>query len=166
MRVWAVLTAGALVHVLVVGWAANRLARDDVPLQFDASGAVTHYGSQAQALALAVVPGVLMLAIGVGLVLLARHGPLRMVNIPHRAYWLDPRREPELRRMLADDIALVIASTLVFLALIPVWIVIGTQTDGAGLTPAVFGWPIGIYLVGTLTWSVWLSRRRYRPRPD
>lgn len=166
MRPWAALGASSVWYALATAWAATRLPPDGVPLQFDASGAENRVGARSEALTISVVPGVLVLGLGVGLVLLARYGPLTAMNIPHKSYWLTEEREPEVRRMLAADISLIMSATLVFLSLIPLWIVLGAEAGGDALSPLLFGAPIGAYVAGLLIWSVWFGRYRYRPRAE
>jgi hypothetical protein len=165
MRAWAALAIGGVLHAIVTAWAVSRLPPDGVPLQFGSDGTANRVGARSEVLMISAVPGVVVLGLGIGLVLLARYGPLRALNIPHRAYWLAEGRQPEVRRMLATDMALVMGATLVFLSLIPLWIVLGAEGGGDALSPLVFWVPIGTYVAAVLIWSVWLSRYRYRPRP-
>lgn len=134
-----------------------------VPLQVNAAGTANRVGSRSNALTIAAAPGIVVLGLGVGLVLLAQYGPLRAMNIPHRSYWLAEQREPEVRRMLAADIALIMSVTLVFLSLLPLGIVLAARD---GLSPLLVWLPIGAYVAVVLTWSGWLARYRYRPRPE
>jgi hypothetical protein len=166
MRAWVVLATSGVFYALVVTWAATQLPSDGVPLQFGTSGRINRVGTRGEALTPSIVLAVVMLGLGVGLVLLARYGPLRALNIPNKSYWLAADRAPEVRRMLADDMALTIGGTLVFLALIPVWAVLGARGGDDALPDVVVVVPIGAFIVGLLAWCVWLGRYRYRPRPD
>lgn len=164
MRPWVVLATSGGLYALVVAWAATQLPPDGIPLQFGAGGRVNRIGNRAEALTPSIVLAVVILALGVGLVLLARHGPLRALNIPNKEYWLAEGRAPEVRRMLADDMALTMAGVLVFLALIPVWAVLGARGGDDALPDVVVVAPVVALVVGLLVWTVWLARYRYRPR--
>lgn len=165
MRPWVTLVAGAVVYALSAVWAAGQLPAGGIPLHFDASGQADRFGDADDVITLWTWLGLGMLALGAAVTLLAQRGPLRFMNIPHRAYWTAPSRVATLRSMLAADVATVLGATLVFLALIPVWTVLGARSvDGSALDPLLIWLPIALYLVGILTWTIWFTRRRYRPR--
>lgn len=166
MRAWVLLAAGAVLYGLAAAWAVAHLPADGIPIHFTASGRPDRFGGRDQVVRLWVSLGAGMLALGVALVLLARRGPLRLMNVPHREYWTAARREPLLRRMLAVDSAAVMGATLVLLACIPVWTVLATRDPGGALPPLVLWLPVALYLGGLAAWTVWLVVRRYRPRPD
>lgn len=156
------MAAGAAVFAVAVAWEAAQLPSDGVPLHVNASGAVDRVGSRMEALLFSALPGVVVLGLGIGLVLLVRHGSLRAINIPHKPYWLAEQRLPQLRRMLAVDVAVSMSSTLLFVSLIPVLLV--ALAGGADLAPGVLWVPIGIYFAAVAAWAVWLARYRYRPQ--
>jgi hypothetical protein len=142
MRAWAALLASSSVlYALVTAWAATQLPPDGMPLHFDAGGTADRLGSRSEAMTTSAVLGVVMLGLGVGLVLLARYGPLRAMNIPHKPCWLAEYREPEVRRMRPGGMALIISAPLVFLSLIPLWTVLGAKAHGDALAPLLFGAP-------------------------
>ncbi len=80
----------AVVYALAVWWAAVRLPVDDVPLHFGASGLADAFGTRAEALAGHIGFGMLMVGLGVASIVLARRGPLRLVNMPYKDYWTAP----------------------------------------------------------------------------
>jgi Protein of unknown function (DUF1648) len=166
MRAWAALATNSILYALATAWAAIQLPAEGVPLHFNASGTADRLGSRSQALTIAVLPGLVVLGLTIGLMLLVRYGPLKMMNIPHKSYWLAEQRQTQARRMLTADLALVMSVTLVFLAQIPVWIALGARTGGAALSPLLILGPIVAYIAGLLIWSVWLVRYRYRPGPE
>lgn len=163
MRDWLALAVSALVYALSVNWAAGQLPANGVPLRFSAAGEITGVGSRGDALTVWVCLGLGMLALGAALVMLARRGPLRIMNIPHRSYWMARQRQPVVRRMISTDMAAIMSVTIVFLALLPLWTVEGTRATAAAVAPSLFWVPTTIYLAGLVSWSVWLPRRRYRP---
>ncbi|MFC4943537.1 DUF1648 domain-containing protein [Pseudonocardia sp. GCM10023141] len=163
MRPWGILFVGAAWYAAVAVWAAVRIPPGEVPVHFGIDGTADRFGSAGQALTLALLPGIIVLLLGVGLVLLVRRGPLRVLNIPHKDYWLTAAREPLLRRMLAVDVASLLCATLVFLSLIPVWIVEGAR-GGAGSSSPLVLLPVAVFVVAVPVWSVWLVRVRYRRR--
>jgi hypothetical protein len=142
MRAWAALASSSVLYALATAWAATQLPPDGVPLHFGA-GTANRLGSQNEAMTTSAVLGVVMLGVGVGLVLLARYGPLRAMNIPHKSYWLAEHREPEVRRMRPADMALIMSAPLVFLSLIPLWTALGAKAHSDAPAPLLFEAPIG-----------------------
>lgn len=102
-------------------------------------------------------------ALGVALVLLARHGPLRIMNIPHRSYRTTGDRQAVVRRMLSADMAAIMSVTLVFLALLPLWTVLESGPTDNAVEPTSFWVPTAISVVGVVSWAACLTRCRYRP---
>lgn len=166
MRDWAALAASALVYALSVNWAAGQLPATGVPLRFDVAGKIVRFGSRTDALTIWIWLGLGMLALGVALVVLARRGPLRIMNVPHRSYWMATQRQPAVRRMLSTDMAAVMSVTIVFLALLPLWTVQGSRATGNVVAPSLFLVPTAIYLVGLVSWAGWLTLRRYQPTSE
>jgi hypothetical protein len=166
MRDWAALAVSALVYALSVNWAAGQLPAAGVPLRFDAAGEIVRVGSRSDAVTIWIWLGVGMLALGVALVALARLGPLRIMNIPHRSYWMARQRQPAVRRMLSTDVAAIMSVTIVFLALLPLWTVQGSRATGNVVAPSLFWVPTAIYLACLVSWAVWLTLRRYRPASE
>lgn len=166
MRAWVALAAGAVLYTLVAVLSAAALPAEGVPLHFTASGQADRLGTRGAAVTTWAWLGAGMLGLAVLVILVARHGPLRLLNVPHRSYWTAEQREPTLRRMLAADAAAVMGLTLAFLAVIPLWTVLGTRTPDGAVAPHVFWVPVALYLAGLVAWTVWLTRSRYRPRPE
>jgi hypothetical protein len=166
VRAWLFLLVGGLLYAATVGWSAMTLPADGVPLHFAADGVADRVGPREEALTAMAVLGVLLLGLGVALVLLARHGPLTSFSFPRKAYWLAPQRRPAVRRMLATDVALVLGGTLAFLALLPVWTVIGAATPDNAVAPALIWVPLGCFCVGLLLWAVSFVRRFHRGDPE
>lgn len=165
MRPWLCLAAGASLLALSTAWAATRLPGGAVPLQFGRNGQVNRWGTRADVLAPPLLLGAVLLVLGIVLVLLAWYGPARSLNVPHRGYWLTPEREPVVRRMLAEDAALVVGVVLAFLALLPVWAVLGTEGGSDALPPVLILGPVAVLVLGVPAWGAWLVLRRYRPPP-
>jgi hypothetical protein len=88
---------------------------------------------------------------------------LTLLNFPHKAYWLATQRLPAVRRMLADDVALIMGGTLAFLAFVPIWTVLGAEAPDRTVAPVLFWVPLGCFGLALLGWAVCLARRRYCP---
>lgn len=163
MRTWGALTASTVLYAAAVVWAATRMPPDGIPLHFGATGTADRLGSRSAALTMMILLGVLVLGLGIGLVLLARRGPLTVVNIPHRSYWSAEHRQPELRRKLADDAAFVMSLTTVLLSLIPIATVLALTAQPVAAPPVLLWVSTAAYIAALLAWCVWLARHRYRP---
>jgi len=158
-RTWFLLTVLVLAGVLV--WSAFALP-DRVPVHFGLTGEADRFVSRTRAL---VELGLL----GAGLVLvflateaLARRGPLSLVNVPHKAHWTTPEREPELRSRLSTDVWVFGTMTVGLVAAVAVVIVL--VADQPDPTLGGRGWVlIGVYLAVVTTYSTFVITRRYRP---
>ncbi|WP_300009070.1 hypothetical protein [Pseudonocardia sp.] len=166
MLPWIALAVSGLVYAAAVWWSTLRLPADGVPRHFDATGAADAFGSRSDVVGGFVLIGAVMLGIGVAAVCLARWGSLRLVNVPHRAYWLQGGRTPRLRRMLATDLGLLLSATVAFLAVIPLATVFALRSEPAGIPPALLWGAVGAFAAAVIAWCVWLGRYRYHPARD
>lgn len=164
MRPWIGIGTGAIVYALVTFWAARRIPEDGVPTHFTEAGVADRFGSATEVVAVWAGLGLGMIVLAIAAVLLVRHGPLGIVNVPDKGYWTAPGRVRTLRRMLADDISLVMGATIIFVALVPVWMVLAARSPDGSVTPLTIWLPAALYLVGVASWTCWLVRGRYRPR--
>lgn len=166
MRAWLVVAASGAVYALSVLWSATQLPASGVPLHFGADGSADRFGSRAEALMSSIVVGALMLAITVAVVLVSRHGPLDLINVPHKNYWTAPERIQAFRRMLAWDIARFMSLTITLLSIIPIGMVFALRADPVGFSVVTIWLLLGPYLLGVALWAIWLARYRYRlPAP-
>lgn len=163
MRPWFALASGAALYALAVLWSGMQLPPEGVPRHFDAAGLADSFGSRSEALSSHIAFGGIMLGLGIGTVCLARWGPLRLVNIPHKNYWLRVDRRPVFRRMLANDLGIMMGCTLGFLGLIPLGSVFALQFDPVGLPGVVMWLAFAVYMIALFVWCGWLTMRRYKP---
>lgn len=163
MRPWFPLLAGAALYAAALLWAAAELPPDGVPLHFDASGTPTRFGARAEFLGLGALFGAIMFLVGAGVYLLVTRGPLTVVNVPHKDYWMHPDRVPRLRRMLAHDMGWTFGAMLAFLAVVPLSTVYATREQPPQLPVGPVWSVVGVLVVGIVGWCVWLTRYRYRP---
>lgn len=163
VRPWLALATSGVLYACAVVWSAARLPPDGVPLHFGADGAADRFGSRAELLTGHIVLGALMLGVGIGVVCLARWGPLSLMNVPHKDYWTSAERRPRFRRMLALDLALMMSAVIVFLGLVPVAGVAAVNADPAGLSPFALWSVVGLFVLALLLWCLWLAKYRYRP---
>lgn len=160
---WSSLTLFGL--VVAVGW---LLAPDEVPLHFGASGEATRSGSATSLATTFVVVGAATAVIVGGLARWMPRLPAVMINLPqrHHAWWTsDPDRLARLRRMLAGDLWVFGAVTIVFLS-----VVAAAAFAAAHDEPQVLGWEMPVALVAYLgfvgVWSWYLLRGRYAVPED
>ena len=163
VRAWLVVSASGAVYALSVLWSATQLPASGVPLHFGADGSADRFGSRAEALTASIVFGAVMLAITAAVVLLSRHAPLDLINVPHKNYWIAPERIQAFRRMLAWDIALFMSVTITLLSIIPIGTVLALRADPVGFSAVTMWLLLGLYLLGVALWAIWLARYRYRP---
>lgn len=160
-RRWFVASVVVLVAGVVV---AALVSSARVPLHWDASGDPDRFGSRAEAaLTVSLVGGALVVLFG-GLARWMPRVPLELVNLPARqkAWWTaTPERAAELRRRLADDVYVIGALTVGFVAVVALAGALAARRADQALGP-VFLLATGAYLVVVLGWCGWLVRRRYR----
>ncbi|NPC98102.1 DUF1648 domain-containing protein [Nocardioides sp. zg-DK7169] len=136
-----------------------------VPLHFAGSGEPDRWGSRTEALVtFGLVGAGLALLLGGSAALMDRL-PLRsgLVNLPHKEWWLaTPEREAEARSRLRADLYGLAAAVMVFLAGAVAVTVAAARSDDPSL-----GWPfmvgVGVFVVGVVLWTTWVSVVRYRP---
>jgi hypothetical protein len=162
MRAWTALVIAGLLYTAAVVWAAANLPDAGVPLHFGADGRADRFGSRAQALWAFGLLGAGLLALFAVMVLVARRVSPAVLNVPHKAYWIAPERQPRLRRMLAADAAGLGSATILLLAALVVLTTLAARADPARL-PEAFPIVLGAYLTGVVAWAVWSRTRRYRP---
>ena len=155
------LAAAAAGYTVLVVWQAFALP-DAVPGQLGAGGEVTRWGTRGEHVAMAVVTGAGMVLLCGALPTALGRLPRRLVNLPHKDYWLRPENWPRGRRMIADELGWVGAATLALVGFV-LWevgnVALGTPPPPWRL-PAV----LVTFVVGALVYSVTMSRRlRWRP---
>jgi hypothetical protein len=106
-----------------------------------------------------------MAALFLGLVALVRRASPELINVPHPGYWKRPEHLARLRELMAEDMWLLGAWTLLLVAGVQLLIV-----RAAGLPePRLDGWAVvvvGGYLVAVLGRVVWMGTRRYAVPPS
>ncbi|GAA1397173.1 hypothetical protein GCM10009613_49440 [Pseudonocardia kongjuensis] len=163
MRPWFPLLAGSVFYAAALLWAATELPPDGVPLHFDAGGTPTWFGTRTQFLGFGALFGLFMIGTGAGLYALVARGPLGAVSVPHKEYWMHPRRAGRLRRMLAEDMGRLFGAVVAFLALVPVAAVHATRVDPPRLPVGPVWVAVTVLVLGIVAWCVWQTRYRYRP---
>jgi hypothetical protein len=163
MRAWAVLAVGAIMYASSVVWAATRLPETGVPRHFTAHGIANRVGARGEAVHEWIWLGVMMLGLSVGVILIVRLGPLSLANLPYKSYWMTEQRQAILRGMLATDLAVVMCLTLLYLALIPQWVVSAARAVPKALPPVMVWGPFGLYLLLVVLWLGWRFLTSYRP---
>ena len=157
------MAAGTLVYLASVLWTTTQLPVDGVPLHFDASGTVDRFGTRDDAISAYSVLGGLVTLIAIGSLCLARWGPLTLVNTPHKEYWTTQERRSRFRRMMTDDLGLVMGILLAYLSTIPFATAWALRSDPPALPPHLLWIPLAALVIATIVWCVWLSRVRYDP---
>ncbi len=145
----------------LVAWSARALPAQ-VPVHFGLGGEADRFASRSQAVFEASVIGS-----GVALVfsltdLLVRRGPLSLVNVPHKAYWTTPEREPRLRQMIAHDTWVIGTLTMLLLIGVELQIVAVADQPDPRLGPWVWAM-VAAYLVAVAGYAIFMQVTRYRP---
>ena len=146
--------------VVTVGW---LLAPDEVPLHFGPSGEPTRTDSPAS---LATTFGVVGIAMAVnfgGLAQWLPRVPASLINLPRRqhAWWTaEPDRLARLRTMLAEDLLVFGAATLVFLSVLAAAMFVVAHGTEPRLGPAAVA-ALFAYLGFTAAHLWYLVRHRY-----
>ncbi|MFE0750471.1 DUF1648 domain-containing protein [Gordonia sp. NPDC058843] len=163
---WAFVIAAA---VFVSVWVAVAVAGPDrIAGHVDAAGEVTRWDSKWVVLAGLGAVGLLFVVIfGFSGALLARL-PARAINLPGRRrkeYWMRPAHRTEFNRLMAEDLELIGAATMVLLA----WLLAATTIFSATGETSMNGWafavPLVIYVVALVGYTVYIAAgARYRVR--
>jgi sterol desaturase/sphingolipid hydroxylase (fatty acid hydroxylase superfamily) len=154
----------ALVFTAAWLWSLGRLP-ERVPIHFGGSGEADTWSSRTAALWVFAGLGLGTAALFAGLVWFLGRIPAEHMDVPHPEYWKRPEHLGRLRRLVAEDVWWLGASTLLLLAVLLVLVVRAAGMDEPRLGP----WgpvAIGIYLLGVLARTAWVLTRRYAvPRP-
>jgi uncharacterized membrane protein len=152
-------TGVAVSYAVTWLWVEGRLPAR-VPTHFGAGGRVDTWSSRGAA---AVSLGVLGLGVTlafVALVALVQRVPRPFVNIPNADYWTRPEHRAQLRRLVADDLWLFGAWTLLLLVAVQLLILHAAQLA----QPSVQPWApvlLVVYLAGLAARGGWMYRGRY-----
>jgi len=165
IRAVAFLLVSAAVFAFAVLWAAAHLPVDGVAVHVDVHGEVNRYASRAEALRWFTSIGVVLGGLAVTCLAAVRLLPVRLVNIPHKEYWIEPRRVPRLRSMLSWDIAVVFSLPLLGMSYLPVEVTLLTR-DPAGHNQAWLPIVGGVTMLALFGHIAWMVVGRYRPGRD
>ena len=149
------------VFAVIVAWAARALP-DQVPVHFGPSGAADRVVIRSQAVLEMSLVGAGLAAVFSLTDLLVRRGPLSLVNVPHKAWWTTPEREPLLRRMIAQDLWIIATMTMLLVIAIELQVVLVADDPD----PQLGAWTwvmLAGYLVAVAGYVVWMQVKRYRP---
>jgi uncharacterized membrane protein len=154
-----VFLAGVALYALVWAWSWTRLP-ERVPTHFGIGGEPDDWSSRGTALWTTGLIGLGTALVFVGTVALVRRTRPDVVNVPHPDYWKRPDNLPRMRALVAEDLWLFGAWTLLLLTGIDWLIVRAATAEDPGLGP----WPmvlVGGYLAGVAARIAWMYRRRY-----
>jgi uncharacterized membrane protein len=141
------------------GWSLARLP-DRVPVHFGGGGEPDRWAGRAEALWTFGLLSLAMALLFAGLVALIARAPAELVNVPNPGYWKRTEHLPQLRRLVADDLWLIGAWTLLLLAAVQVLVVRAARLPD----PRLDGWAVavlGLYLLAVLGRVGWMLTRRY-----
>jgi hypothetical protein len=161
LRSWALLAASAITYAAAVAWAASRLPTTGVALHVGTEG-VNRVGSRLEAVGGFVTLGVVLCGLAVLVLACVALVPVRWLNIPHPEYWRSAQRAPQLRRMLAWDMAVLFSMPILFAACVPVDVAL-TTANPAGYPSWLFLVPLVLLLVGMAVRIAMIVTVRYRP---
>jgi hypothetical protein len=161
-RALLLIAACAAVYAIAAGWAGARLPENDVAMHVNAAGEVTKYSSRSGAVTMFVALGGVVFVLALGMIGLTRWSPVRHLSIPNKSYWTTSDRAPVVREMMLWDISVLFGTALVALSFIPVDISL-TTTNQEGTSAFWIVVPIGLWLVATAVYIIWMVTRRYRP---
>lgn len=165
IRALALLLVGGAVFAAAVTWAAAHLPMDGVAVHVDTHGTVNGYATRPQVIALFVTIGAVLAGLGVVMVAAVRWLPARLVSVPHKDYWSEPRRVPLLRSMLVWDVAVLFSLALVGMSYLPVEVTLLTH-DPAGHNQVWLPVVVGAMMLGLFAYIAWMVIGRYRPGAD
>lgn len=155
--------SSVLVYLVVLAWAALVLPDGPVPLHFGAEGAADRFGSRTEALVSLGLVGLGTAVLMRGITRLLESGRISFqhMNVPHKPYWSRPENQQRAREMMAEDMDLVAAMTMGFLAVVALIVVDAALGDG--VLAAWFWVALVGYLLLVTAWVVRMYRGRYRP---
>jgi hypothetical protein len=162
-RALLLVAASAAVYTIVACWAAAQLPTEDVAMQVNTAGEVNKAISRADAVGFFIGLGSFLVALAVAVLCLMRLIPPRMLNVPHREYWLAPDRAPTAREMAVWDTAVLFSLPLLALSFIPVTVAL-SSTDPKGTSALWIVVPVGLWIVAMIGYIVWMYTGKYRPR--
>jgi uncharacterized membrane protein len=138
---------------------------EQVPLHFDGTGDADRWGSRTEALVtMSLVGGLLVVLLG-GTAAFVDRLPVTMLNVPHKQWWTaSPEREARMRRMMATDLYVIGAATVLLVALAVLATLQAARTDAT--LGGLFVAGLVVYLVVVLGWTVWACTSRYLRRSD
>jgi uncharacterized membrane protein len=139
-------------------WSYGRLP-ERVPIHFGGSGDPDRWSSRAGALWTTALLGLGMVLLFAGLAWLLRRVPPQSIDVPSADFWRRPENVGRLRDLVAADVWLLAASTLVLLTAVQFLVV----RAAAMAEPRLDAWAVvvvALYLVGVVL-GVLLRLRRY-----
>lgn len=153
-----VVYAAGAVGVLAVG-------PETVAAHFGADGSVTRYDSALSQVLFMTLVVVGLVALMEATPLLARRGPIALINVPNREAWNTPERRAQLSRVLQEDVRLLTAGSVVLMTFV---LVMGAIAGAGATIPGwVFLLAVGAFLVLVMTVLVRMSTGgRYEPPVD
>ena len=163
---WAFVLATAVFASVWVAVAVAGPAR--IAGHLDAAGEVTRWDSKWVVLAGLGAVGLLFVVVfGFSGRLLARL-PARAINLPGRRrkdYWMRAENRPEFNRLMAEDLELIGAATMMLLA----WLLAATTVFSASGETSMNGWafavPLVVYVVASMGYATYIAvGARYRVR--
>ena len=150
------------VAAYAAAWLVAALTLPDrVPMHFDLTGEPDRWSGRGAALLTFGLLGVASVVLLGWLIRRVRRGDLRLVNVPHKQWWL-AHRPQELRSLLAHDLELIATATMGLLTVVLVAVVVGARSE----EPALPMWATvaaSAYAVGLLGWAAYATVVRYRP---
>ena len=156
-RVTWIVSAVLYLGVIVWGWLV--LPADGVAAHMSLSGEVTRYGSRAEFVGTNLGLALLMLGITPALSSAATRGDASMLNMPNKDYWLQPERREATLSLVRTQLWYFLAATNLLIAVMMADIVAISILGRDVVGP----WMLALYLVGTIIWTVWFTRRFRRP---
>lgn len=163
---WSFVLAAAVFASVWVAVAVAGPAR--IAGHIDAAGEVTRWDSKWVVLAGLGAVGLLFVVIfGFSGPLLARL-PARAINLPGRRrkeYWMRAAHRAEFNRLMAEDLELIGAATMLLLA----WLLAATTLFSASGEASMNGWafavPLVVYVLALIGYTVYIAvGARYRVR--
>ncbi|MCC7403639.1 MAG: DUF1648 domain-containing protein [Bdellovibrionales bacterium] len=156
---WIIFVTSVVHHF----WIARDLP-EVVASHFGQNGLANGYSSkQGHLYAMMVLYALMALSFGI-LPVLFRWIPTRLINLPHREYWLAPeRREASLGR-LRDWMAMMGVSVFFFFMVVN-WMVVEANRRNPPRLSDSFLWALAIFIGFTLLWTVALMMAFRKPPP-